>query len=61
MNLGTDGGGKINGKSPLPPFFKGGNSTGFQSDAQPAEALPPLKKRGRGGFAFALIAALTIA
>lgn len=48
-------------KSPLPPFHKGGNSTGLlvasprsdtRSSLQP-DGLPRLQKRGRGGFAFA--------
>jgi cytochrome c-type biogenesis protein CcmH len=39
-------------KSPLPPFFKGGNSTGFPIVSHAAEALPPLKKGAGGGFAF---------
>ena len=49
-------------ESPLPPFYKGGNSTGLQvasqrsdtlSSLQP-DGLPPLQKGGRGGFAFTL-------
>ncbi|MBT2746749.1 cytochrome c-type biogenesis protein CcmH [Lysobacter sp. ISL-42] len=43
--------GAVKSESPLPPFFKGGNSTGFPTISPPAEALPPLKKGGRGGFA----------
>ncbi|MBW8807707.1 MAG: cytochrome c-type biogenesis protein CcmH [Lysobacter sp.] len=57
-------------ESPLPPFFKGGNSTGFDkqhragvavaglTQAQLAssqpDGFPPLKKGGQGGFAFTL-------
>lgn len=41
-------------ESPLPPFYKGGNSTGLQVAPLQPEGLPPLQKGGRGGFAFAL-------
>ena len=46
---------KSKSKSPLPPFSKGGESTGDRASASayPAEAFPPLKKGGQGGFAFA--------
>jgi len=56
-------------ESPLPPFYKGGNSTGFKHEHRAGvvvdelvgvqiaslqpDGFPPLKKGGQGGFAFA--------